>query len=112
MLDLETAQERILSRIQPLDSEVVPLSAAAGRVLAQPVVASVDLPLFDNSAVDGYAVRAEDVAKASAENPVPLKLIGKIAAGETARGELALGTCIRLFTGSALPRGANAVVMQ
>jgi molybdopterin molybdotransferase len=60
MLDLEEAQQRILSRVLPLDCETVPLAESAGRLLAEPVIASIDLPLFDNSAVDGYAVRAED----------------------------------------------------
>ncbi len=112
MLELEAAQEKILSRVQPLKSETVPLSQAAGRFLARPVAALSDLPRFDNSAVDGYAVRAEDVAAASAENPVPLKVVGKIAAGGSASVELAPQTCVRLFTGSPLPRGADAVVMQ
>ena len=112
MLELEVAQERILSRVQPLASEIVPLAAAAGRFLAQTIVATVDLPGFDNSAMDGYAVRAEDVTQASSEHPVPLRVLAKVAAGESSAIEVTSRTCIRLFTGSPLPHGADAVVMQ
>src|SRR5205085_6326078 len=72
----------------------------------------IDLPVFDNSAMDGYAVRAEDVAPATSESAVTLHLSGKIAAGETFNGKVTKGTCVRLFTGAPLPAGADAVVMQ
>jgi molybdopterin molybdotransferase len=70
------------------------------------------LPPFDNSAMDGYAVRAADVAEARPEAPVRLRLLGRVAAGQTFTGELRAGGCVRVFTGSPLPRGADAVVMQ
>jgi molybdopterin molybdotransferase len=75
-------------------------------------VAALDLPPFDNSAMDGYAVRAADVTTAKSESPVNLRLRGRVAAGESFAAEVAAGECVRLFTGSPLPRGADAVVMQ
>jgi molybdopterin molybdotransferase len=112
MLELEQALEKILESIPAARSERIPLGEAYKRVVAEPVVAAVDLPAFDNSSVDGYAVRAQDVAQASSQNPVALTLAGKVAAGETFGGELSAGQCIRIFTGSPLPAGADAVVMQ
>lgn len=112
MLALETAQQRILAAIQPLGDETVPLNQALNRFAAARILAPHDLPSFDNSAMDGYAVRSADVAPVQPVQPVTLRLIGRVAAGEIFSGELASGTCIRLFTGSAMPRGADAVVMQ
>jgi molybdopterin molybdotransferase len=112
MLELEEALERILAAIPAPIGEPVPLGDAHGRVLAERVLSSVDLPPFDNSAMDGYAVRSDDVTLAKAASPVRLRVIGKVAAGEMFNGEVKPGTCVRLFTGSPLPRGADAVVMQ
>jgi molybdopterin molybdotransferase len=112
MLELEQAQERILFLIPLLDVETVPLWSAAGRILAESVAASRDLPPFDNSAMDGYAVRAEDVASATSERPVTLTLRGRVTAGEVSSHQIGPGECVRVFTGSTLPGGADAVVMQ
>jgi len=112
MLSVEEAQQRILGALQPLDAELVPLAEAAGRVLGERVLAAVDLPAFDNSAMDGYALRAADVAGAGADGPVRVKLSGRSAAGEVFRGRIEAGQCVRVFTGSVLPDGADAVVMQ
>jgi molybdopterin molybdotransferase len=112
MLELEEAVSRILAFVPSAQQEHIPLNEADGRVLAQPVASPVDLPPFDNSAMDGYAVRAEDVLAAKAEAPVRLRLAGKVAAGEVFSGEIGPGACVRLFTGSPLPRGADCVVMQ
>jgi molybdopterin molybdotransferase len=112
MIDLETAQARILAALPAPKPEQVKLSEAAQRVLAESVHSPVDLPVFDNSAMDGYAVRAADVAGAKPDVPVRLRVKTRIAAGEFFSGDLAPGECARLFTGSSLPRGANAVVMQ
>ena len=112
MLDLEEALARILAAMPALRGERVCLTNAHGRVLTEPVVSPMDLPMFDNSAMDGYAVRAEDVALAKPDSPARLRLAGKIAAGETFKGHVTAGTCVRLFTGAALPAGADAVVMQ
>jgi molybdopterin molybdotransferase len=112
MLEVEEAWARISAVIKPLGGENVPLREAAGRWLAEPVVAPISLPSFDNSAMDGYALRAADVAGASANSPTVLKMIGAVAAGSTFAGTVENGTCVRLFTGSPLPAGADAVVMQ
>jgi molybdopterin molybdotransferase len=112
MLALEHAQDQILARIQPLGAETIPLTQAQGRILAQTVTAGRDLPAFDNSAMDGYAVRAEDLKEASASNPVQLQLIGSAAAGEVFSGTVSTGQCVRVFTGSVLPQGTDAVIMQ
>ncbi|MBV8529469.1 MAG: molybdopterin molybdotransferase MoeA [Candidatus Dormibacteraeota bacterium] len=105
------AQSRLLDIVRSLDAEDVALERAAGRVLAAPVVARWDLPGFDNSAMDGYAVRASEVAGAVADAPVRLPVRGEVAAGRRA-GALAAGTAMRIFTGAALPAGADAVVRQ
>ena len=112
MLELEDAVERILSTLPPAETEVVPISEARRRVIAESLIAPISLPVFDNSAMDGYAVRAEDVQGANSKSPVDLRLIGRVAAGETFSGTLLPGTCVRLFTGSLLPKGADAVLMQ
>jgi len=112
MLDLETALDRILATLPSPRSESLPLRLAAERVLVEPVASPSDLPPFDNSAMDGYAVRAADVSQASPTNPVRLRVRAKIPAGKHFVGELAPGECVRLFTGSPLPCGADAVVMQ
>ncbi len=112
MLELDAALEKILSAIRPLPTETVPVPAALGRVLAAPVIAPIALPRFDNSAMDGYAVRAGDLAGASPAAPVALKLTGQVAAGKTWAGPVPPGACVRIFTGSPLPPGADAVVMQ
>ncbi|MBU6399393.1 MAG: molybdopterin molybdotransferase MoeA [Verrucomicrobia bacterium] len=112
MLELEAAQQRILSALRPLGVESVSLPAAAGRYLAQAIHSPIDLPVFDNSAVDGYAVQAQDLAGASASHPLPLRCMGQVAAGEIFPRPITGGTCVRVFTGSTLPAGADAVVMQ
>ena len=112
MLELEEAQAQILAALAPPTSEIIPLSDGAGRVLAERIQSPLDLPVFDNSAMDGYGVRAKDIASARPESPARLRLAGKVAAGEVFAGDVASGTCVRLFTGSPLPRGADAVVMQ
>ena len=112
MLELEAALEQILACIRPLPAETIPLSKAAGRVLAGSVTSPVPVPLFDNSAMDGYAVLARDVAAARAEVPVKLLRCGEVAAGGMFSGNVEPGTCVRIFTGSPLPNGADAVVMQ
>jgi molybdopterin molybdotransferase len=112
MLEMEDALARILAAIPSPTVESVPLSDAAGRVQADRIESPVDLPLFDNSAMDGYAVRASDLRCTGRESPVRLRMFGKAAAGTMFSGEVESGTCVRLFTGSPLPRGADAVVMQ
>jgi molybdopterin molybdotransferase len=112
MLEVEEAQARIGAAVTLLASESVLLREAAGRVLAESIVAPLSLPSFDNSAMDGYALRAADVAGANTHSSSTLKLIGAVAAGAAFTGAVEQGTCVRLFTGSPLPAGADAVVMQ
>ncbi len=112
MLELEEALGKILHAVQALPAESILLADAAGRVLAEKIISEIDLPSFDNSAVDGYAVRANDLVSASPAQSASLRLIGKIAAGESFSGELFSGQCVRIFTGSPVPAGADAVAMQ
>ena len=112
MLEFETALKRLLALVSAPVSERVPLGSACGRVVTARISSSIHLPAFDNSAVDGYAVCTGDVSGARAGAPVRLHLCGRTAAGETFIGEVQRGLCVRLFTGSPVPRGADAVVMQ
>jgi len=112
MIDLETAQARILAALPAPRIEQVKLNEAARRILAESVHAAVDLPRFDNSAMDGYAVRTADVREAKSDAPIRLRVKTRIAAGQWFDGEIAAGECARLFTGSPLPTGTDAVVMQ
>ncbi|MBC8366714.1 molybdopterin molybdotransferase MoeA [bacterium] len=88
----------------------MPLSRAAGRVLAEEIVAKESLPAFSNSAMDGYALRAAEVAGACAENPVELPLAGEIAAGEMPPATWPTGTCLRILTGAPIPADCEGVV--
>ena len=112
MLAFEEALARVLAEVPAPEGESVSLRAASGRILADQIRSPIDLPVFDNSAMDGYAVRAADVTSAKPASPARLRLAGKVAAGEIFLGEVTPGTCVRLFTGSPLPAGADAVVMQ
>ena len=112
MLTYEEALAHVLAAMPPAQPEAVPVAAAAGRFLAEPVTSTLDLPPFDNSAMDGYAVRAADVAAAGADRPVALRLLGQVGAGQVFQGSVGVQTCVRLFTGTPLPAGADAVVMQ
>lgn len=108
MLALEAARERLLTALSPLPPEAVPVAAADGRFAARDYASPSDLPSFDNSSMDGYAVRAADTAV----TPAILRLVGRTAAGEAATTSLAAGESVRIFTGAPLPTGADAVVMQ
>ena len=108
MISVDEALDRILSAFAPLPAETVSVSQALGRVLAEDVVARVTQPPADVSAMDGYAVRAEDVASV----PVQLQVVGHIAAGSRQEAPLATGQAARIFTGAPLPEGADAIVIQ
>lgn len=112
MISLEEAQERILAAIQPLPSETIAVSDAPGRYAAAPLHSIIDLPPADNSSMDGYAIRAADVASASVEHPITLRVSGETPAGQTSAGRVEAGACVRIFTGAMLPEGADAVIMQ
>lgn len=110
LLDVGEALERLLTSLEPLGVEAVTLDQAAGRVLAQAVAADVDLPPFANSAMDGFAVRAEDVSGARPEGPVRLRVVGECAAGHVPTHRLLTGEAMRIATGAMLPPGGDAVV--
>ena len=112
MLEFEEALARVLAAAPQPTSESVSLNKAAGRVLTAPIRSPIDLPIFDNSSMDGYAVRAIDVSSATPASPVGLRVAGKVAAGQVFPAEVSSGSCVRLFTGSLLPPGTDAVVMQ
>ena len=107
MHSLEQARAAILARLEPMAAESVLLAQSAGRVLAADVAAVVSLPRFDNSAMDGYAVIA-----AEAGTGAQLQCVGEVPAGSAFENALQSGQCLRIFTGSPMPTGANAVVMQ
>lgn len=111
LLSVEAARERILAALGgPLPSETLGPEAALGQVLAAPVVATTDLPPWDNSAMDGYAVRAADLAGATEDGPIQLRTIGEVPAGGRSELSVEPGTAIRIATGAPLPAGADAVV--
>ncbi|MBI5292901.1 MAG: molybdopterin molybdotransferase MoeA [Chloroflexi bacterium] len=110
MLSVSDALSQVLAKFKPLDAEWVPTAYAAGRVLAQTVHASLDLPPFPNSSMDGYAVRAADVRAASPATPALLTVIGDIPAGAVPSMVVRPGCAARIMTGAHMPQGADAVV--
>lgn len=108
LLPVADALERVLAHAQPLSSERVALNEAHGRVLAEDLRALRTQPPVDVSAMDGYAVRAEDVATV----PTELTLIGEVAAGRPFSGIVEAGQTARIFTGGELPAGADTIVVQ
>jgi molybdopterin molybdotransferase len=111
LLSVEEARRGVLAAIAgPVGTETVATDEAFGRVLAEPVVAAVSLPPWDNSAMDGYAIRAADTAGATDETPVRLRVIGDVAAGAAPTAVVAPGTAIRIATGAPVPPEADAVV--
>ena len=112
MISVEEALERILSRVGVLGDEQVPLARALHRVLAESAVSSLDLPPWPNSSMDGYALRAADTTSASPATPARLIVAGRVAAGHVAERRLHPGETFRIFTGGALPEGADSVIPQ
>jgi molybdopterin molybdotransferase len=110
-LSVEDAVAAIVARFTPVDgTETVPLDQADGRVLAADLVASLELPPFTNSAVDGYAVRGQDLPRAE---PQPFRIAGRLQAGGSASvPPIATGEAVRIFTGAPMPDGADTVFMQ
>ena len=110
MLSVEDALERILNHFHRLEAARTPLLDAIGQVLAEDALATHDIPPLDNSAMDGYALRAADVHGASADSPVTLKVAGAIAAGELPIVAVTPGKVVRIMTGAPVPDGADSVV--
>jgi molybdopterin molybdotransferase len=113
MVTLEQARETILAAIGAITAtEILPIALTVGRAAMSEIIAPLDLPPFDNAAVDGYAVHSADLASAAESHPVALQQTGSVAAGEAPNRVLTRGTCMRILTGAVLPAGADAVVMQ
>jgi len=112
MLSLEEAIERSLAATPKLGGETISLANAEGRFAASDAKAKVSLPAFDNSAMDGYAVRSCDLKSATADSPVGLMCVGVIPAGTFPAGSLESETCMKIYTGSPIPDGTDAVIMQ
>ena len=110
MITVEEALNKILSRIQPLGLERVNLLEGLGRVIGEDVVANRDIPPYDNSGMDGYAVRAEDIQNASPDHPVRLEVIGDLPAGFLSTRTIGKRQAIRIMTGAPIPEGADSVV--
>jgi molybdopterin molybdotransferase len=109
-LSVQEALKRVLAGAEPLEPEKVEISQALGRALAQGVLARAALPPWDNSAMDGYAVRQQDLAGATPESPVLLEVVGETRAGDVAGRALAEGEAVRIMTGAPIPPGADSVV--
>jgi molybdopterin molybdotransferase len=116
MFSVQETETIIFNLVQVLDSqkdiETIDSASALGRILAQPVTSNLDFPHWNNSAMDGYAVRWEDVKQASGENAVDLAIIEEIPAGYQPKLTLQPGEAARIFTGGVMPLGADTVVMQ
>src|SRR3990170_2165544 len=108
MISVAEAIEHIVRGFKPLPAETVGLDAALGRVLAEDTPSRLTQPPVAVSAMDGYAVRAADVARV----PARLTQIGYVAAGESFCGEVGPGQTVRIFTGAPVPKGADAIVIQ
>lgn len=110
LLDIDAARRMIFERVEPVDGvEVVPLRRVLGRTLVHDIAAPIAVPGFDNSAVDGYAVRFDDLDPTS---PTVLRCVDRIAAGHDPSAALSPGLAARIFTGAVLPQGADVVIMQ
>jgi molybdopterin molybdotransferase len=112
VLSVAEALDRVLATVPVLGDETVFLSKALGRVLAEPVVAGREIPPWDNSSMDGYAVHAADTRRASEGRPTTLTVAGEVAAGTVARDTLGPAQAYRILTGAPLPPGSDAVVPQ
>jgi len=110
MISVEEALDKVLSYVDVLESERKPILDCLGQVLAEDVYSTIDIPPLDNSAMDGFALRAEDTRGASESSPRHLAVVGEVAAGSMPTKEVGPGTTIRIMTGAPLPEGADAVI--
>ncbi|MCI7504995.1 MAG: molybdopterin molybdenumtransferase MoeA, partial [Coriobacteriaceae bacterium] len=110
MISPEEARELVLSKVQAGRVVTVDLLDALGRVAAQDVVSDMDVSPFAHSAMDGFALRSQDIAQASEGNPVKLRVIADVPAGSCHEGVIREGECVRIMTGAAVPEEADAVV--
>lgn len=110
MITVEEALDKILSHIQPLGLEKVSILEALGRVIAEDIYANRDIPPLDNSGMDGYAVRSEDIQNADQNHPVRLEVIEDLPAGFISTRKVGRGEAIRIMTGAPIPRGADTII--
>jgi molybdopterin molybdotransferase len=110
LLSVEQAQERLLAAVDPLPGEAVALEDALHRVLAESIRSARDLPSWDNSAMDGFAVHAEDIDRATLESPVRLRVVGEVKAGGSPDIYVPPGCAVRIATGARVPESTDAVV--
>ncbi|MBI4672460.1 MAG: molybdopterin molybdotransferase MoeA [Chloroflexi bacterium] len=110
MISVEEARAYILKHFHPLETERVELLEALDRVLAEDIVSDINVPPHDNSAMDGYAVCAEDIAGASLQNPIRLRVLADLGAGYVPNTTVEPGSAIRIMTGAVIPPGADTVV--
>ena len=110
IMDYEQARAMLLTRINPVSMERVPLDACAGRVLAEALVAAEDVPPFDRSPYDGYALRAADTEGMDGNHAVTLRILEEVPAGHVGCCTITPGTAVKVLTGSPLPSGADAIV--
>ncbi|MBI3991326.1 MAG: molybdopterin molybdotransferase MoeA [Candidatus Omnitrophica bacterium] len=111
LITAESALKIILNTARPLKKETVELTGALGRVLAEDIYSSNNIPSFDRSAMDGYAVRAADVKGAGENKPVPLRILGDVPAGTYFSGKVKCGETVKIMTGAPMPQGADSVIM-
>ena len=109
-LGVDEAKKRVLALVSPLPSERIPLAQALNRALAAPIIAAATLPPWDNSAMDGYAVRGADLAGALPDRPVELRVVGEARAGVRWEGTVAPMEAVRIMTGGPIPNAADSVV--
>ncbi|MFQ5656243.1 MAG: gephyrin-like molybdotransferase Glp [Candidatus Methylomirabilales bacterium] len=112
MVPVEEVREIILASVEKLGWEYAELLDALGRVLAEEIIAPEPIPPWDNAAMDGYALRSEDSRGASTEQPVELRMIGTVGAGQIYDGLVEKGQAVRIMTGAPMPRGADTVIRQ
>ena len=112
MISVEEALQQILAKISPLGMERVNIVLARGRVLGEDILAPRKIPPWDNSAMDGYALRWEDIRSASGKNPVFLRVVADLPAGQIFRGPVKPGEAIRIMTGAPLPENLDTVVQS
>lgn len=110
MLSVEEALEKVLERIEVMGTEQRPILECLGQVLAEDIYSDINVPPLDNSAYDGYAVRAEDIAGADKGSPRVLRVIDTVLAGQMPGKEVTPGTAVRIMTGAPIPRGADCAV--
>ena len=111
-IGFDEALELTLTNVSVCETEVLPLSQLTGKILAEDVISAADSPSSTSSRKDGYAVSSADLVDASADNPVELKIVGKLAAGDRAHVQITNGQAVRVTTGAPIPEGADAVLSE